>query len=154
MLDTDLEGLSPTDAGEYVLAFITTLKQTEKDLVKATEDVELWRRRVALAQEKGEPALAAQAQARLSELEARQTSLQAEVLDLKQKVSILKEKLVKIRMMGTRTVDVDLLLAQLQMIVGEKDTLAISFKEQEANVKLDELKKKMSGGGSPQGGPS
>ncbi len=46
MLDTDLEGLDPQQATEYVLAFITTLKQTEKALAAAEEESNLWTRRV------------------------------------------------------------------------------------------------------------
>jgi phage shock protein A len=142
MLDTDLEGLNPQDATEYVLSFITTLKKTEKDLALAREDAELWARRISLAREKGETALADQAQSRLTEVLAKQTQLETEARELKSKVSALKQKLVKIRMLGTRSVDTDLLLAQLQMLTGEKDTLSDTFKEQEAAQKLEELKNK------------
>jgi hypothetical protein len=57
MLDTDLEGLGPKEASEYVLAFITTLKQTEKALDAAQEDAHLWTRRVSLAQSRGDAGL-------------------------------------------------------------------------------------------------
>jgi len=153
MSDTDLSGLSPKDAAEYVLAFITTLKTTERDLAKAREEADLWRRRSALAVERGQPELAAQAQARQTECEAKATQLEAEVLDLKGKVSVLKDNLTRVRMQVPRTVDVDMLLTQLQMIVGEKDMLADKFKSEEASAKLEELKKKMGGGNStPDGG--
>jgi phage shock protein A len=154
MEDTDLEGLSPQDATEYVLAFITTLKKTEMDLARASEDVALWMRRVALAQDKGEAVLAAQAQARLAEMEAKKAQLEGEALDLKHKISVMKDKLVRIRMQVPRSVNVDLLLAELQMLVGEKDSLSLSLKDEEAKMKLEELKRKMSGGGSsPSGTP-
>jgi hypothetical protein len=146
MLDTDLEGMSPQDAAEYVLAFIATLKKTEKDLALAGDDVALWTRRVALAREKGETALSDQAQARLTDVSARRAGLETEARELKAKVGVLKEKLLKIRMLGTRLVDTDLLLAQLQMLAGEKDVLQQKFKEQEAAQKLEELKKKSKGG--------
>jgi phage shock protein A len=143
MLDTDLEGLGPKEASEYVLAFITTLKQTEKALEAAQEDTNLWTRRVSLAQSKGDPGLAAQAMARLSDATAKQSKLEAELADLKAKVSVLKEKLVRIRMTGVKLVDADLLLAQLEMVVGKKDELAHTMKNEEASAALDELKKKM-----------
>jgi phage shock protein A len=156
MLDTDIEGLSPKDATEYVLAFITTLMKTRNDIAKVDEDLAVWRRRVALAREKGEAALASQAQSRVGELEAKRAGLQAEADELAGKVSALTQKLQRIRSQVARSVDVDLLLAQLRMIVGEKDDLSLAFKEEEANAKLDELKKKMSGGaeggGSTPGG--
>ncbi|HUJ75810.1 MAG TPA: hypothetical protein VL359_13165, partial [bacterium] len=48
MLDTDIDGLDPAQASEYVLAFITTLKRTEKALADAAEDAAVWTRRVTL----------------------------------------------------------------------------------------------------------
>lgn len=146
MLDTDIEGMNPKDATEYVLAFITTLKTTQKELAKAREGAALWKKRIDLAQGKGEGELAAQAQNRLSAAEAKQAQLETEEADLKRKVAVLREKLAKIRMQVPRSVNVDLLLAQLQMLVGPRDDLARAFKEEEANAKLEELKKKMSGG--------
>jgi hypothetical protein len=143
MLDTDLEGLGPREASAYVLAFITTLKQTQKALAAAGEESSLWMRRVTLARAKGDEALAAQAQARHSDAMAKQAKLEAELADLKAKVSVLKEKLTRIRMMGVKLVDADLLLAQLEMITGKRDELAHTMKKEEASAALDELKKKM-----------
>jgi len=145
MLDTDLEGLEPKEAAEYVLAFITTLKQTEKALEAAQEAANVWTRRVSLAQARGEAGLAAQAVARLSDATAKQSKLESELADLKAKVSVLKEKLTRIRMAGVKLVDADLLLAQLQMVTGKKDELAHTMKQEEAGAALDELKKKMQG---------
>ena len=145
MLDTDLEGLGPKEAAEYVLAFITTLKQTEKALETAQEDTNVWTRRVGLAQGKGDAGLAAQATARLSDAVAKQSTLEAELADLRSKVSVLKEKLTRIRMAGVKLVDADLLLAQLQMAAGKRDDLAHTMKQEEAGAALDELKKKMQG---------
>lgn len=143
MLDIDIEGLGPREATEYVLAFITTLKQTEKARAAAEEEAALWARRVELARSKGDAALASQAQARCDELTAKKTQLEAELADLKGKVAVLKEKLTRLRMTGGKSVDTDLLLAQLEMVVGKKDELSKTFKEEESNAALDELKKKM-----------
>ncbi len=145
MQDTDIEGLDPRQATEYVLAFITTMKQTEKALAAAAEDENLWTRRVTLARSRGDEGLAAQAQARLSDATAKRAGLEAELADLRAKVAALKEKLKKIRMTGTRLVDTDLLLAQLEMLVGPKDPLAGPIKAAEADAALDALKKKMEG---------
>ncbi len=143
MLDTDLEGLDPKEAGEYVLAFVTTLKQTERDLARAAEEVATWTKRVALAESRGDAPLAAQAKARLAEEERKKALREAELAELRMKVSILKEKLKRLRMMPARSVDTDLLLAQLEMVTGKKDTLSLSLKEEEAKANLEELKKKM-----------
>jgi hypothetical protein len=142
MLDTDIEGLNPAQASEYVLAFITTLKQTEKALAAAQEDTNTWTRRVTLARSRGDEGLAGQAQARLSDAAAKQSQVETELADLKSKVSVLKDKLVRIRMTGGRLVDTDLLLAQLQMVVGQKDELGEAMKKEETNAALDALKKK------------
>jgi phage shock protein A len=148
MFDTDIEGLDPRQATDYVLAFITTLKQTEKALAVAEEDESLWTRRVALARSKADEGLAAQAQARLSDAAARKGRLQAELEDLRGKVAVLKEKLARLRVTGGRLVNVDLLLAQIEMITGPKDELGAAMKDAEAGAALDELKKKMQGSGS------
>jgi phage shock protein A len=142
MLDTDIEGMDPAQAAEYVLAFVTTLKQTEKSLSEAVEETATWNRRVALARSRGEEGLAAQAQARASDALARQTGLEAELADLKAKVVVLKDKLARLKMTGGRLVNTDLLLAQLLMAAGEKDALGEAMKSQEADAALDELKKK------------
>lgn len=142
MIDTDIEGLGPKEASEYVLAFITTLKQTEKAVAAARDEVTLWTRRVELARSKGDESLAAQAQGR-AEVSAKAAALETELADLKAKVAVLKEKLVRLRMTGGRSVDTDLLLAQLEMVVGKKDDLSRTMKEEETKAALDELKKKM-----------
>ena len=146
MQDTDIEGLGPREAAEYVLAFITTLKSTERDLGRTAEDAALWSRRVSLAREKGDEALAGQAQAKLNEVEGKKASLETELADLGAKVAVLKEKLQRLRGRFQKSVDTDLLLAQLEMLTGKKDTLAESFKAEEAGARLEALKKKMTGG--------
>jgi phage shock protein A len=143
MIDTDIEGLGPKEAYGYVLGFIATLKQTEGALAACEEDVSLWTRRVALASSRGDTALAAQAQGRLDEVTAKKATLEVELTDLRAKVAVLKQKLTRIRMTGERSVDTDLLLAQLEIAVGKKDDLSQAMKEEESKAALDELKKKM-----------
>jgi phage shock protein A len=142
MLDTDIEGMTPAQASEYVLAFLTTLKQTEKALADATEETNTWTRRVTLARGKGDESLAAQAQARCSDCRTVQSNLETELADLKAKVNVLKDKLARLRATGARLVNTDALLAQLQMTAGEKDELDEAMKKEEADAALDELKKK------------
>jgi phage shock protein A len=160
MQDTDIEGLEPKDAAEYVLAFVTTLKKTEMDLVGADEDVATWTRRVALAVEKADEELAGLARAKLAEVEGKKTALETELADLRLKVVLLKEKLQRLRRRFQKSVDTDVLLAELEMLAGKKDTLADRFKAEEAGAKVEELKRKMAGdsagakpGGKPGGAP-
>ncbi len=146
MVDTDIDGLAPKDAYQYVLAFITTLKQTEKALANAEQDVATWTRRVELAAAKGDSTLTAAAQTRLAEAIAKKTQLETELADLRATVAVLKEKLKRRIATGDpsgRLVDADLLLAQLQMVVGPKDELASTMRHEEANAALDELKRRM-----------
>jgi phage shock protein A len=147
MLDTDIEGLDPKDAAEYVLAFITTLKKTQTEISRVKEEAALWRRRASLALDKGEAELIVHAQRRLGELESKQGMLEGEAAELTRKVSILKKKLLQARTKLPRTVDTDLLLAQLKTLAGEKDELSLAMKDEEANAELEELKKKIPGGG-------
>jgi phage shock protein A len=142
MLDTDIDGLDPGQAAQYVLAFITTLKQTQKACEAACEEVNIWTRRVTLARSRGEQGLAAQAQARLSEATSKQSQLESELADLTSKVAVLKDKLVRLRLTGPRLVDTDSLLAQLQSVAGKKDELQEAMNIEEANAALDELKKR------------
>jgi phage shock protein A len=146
MQDTDIEGLEPKDAAAYVLAFITTLKKTEMDLARLSEDVATWTRRVALAAEKGEAELAGQARAKLAEIEGKKSVLETELADLRLKVGTLKEKLQRLRRRFQRSVDTDVLLAELEMLAGKKDPLADAFKAEEAGAKVEEMKRKMAGG--------
>lgn len=146
MEDTDIEGLDPRNAAEYVLAFVTTLKKTEADIGRAAEDVATWTRRVALAVEKGEEELAGLARARLAEIEGKKAALEAELADLRLKVGILSNKLQRLRGRLRKSVDTDVLLAELEMLAGKKDVLADTFKAVEAGAKVEELKKKMAGG--------
>lgn len=147
MQDTDIEGLRPEDATDYVLAFVATLKRTETELKRAAEDAATWTRRVALAVEKGDEELAGLARARLAQIEAKKTALEAEIADLRRKADVLKEKLQRLRVQSRKTVDTDVLLAELRMLAGERDALADAFAAAEAGAKVEELKRKMAGGG-------
>jgi hypothetical protein len=155
MLDTDLSGLGPKEAYDYVLAFLTTLKQTEKARAAADEELALWGRRVELATAKGDAALATAAQARVAELSAKRAGIEAELTELKTTTGILKDEL-KRRIAtgwGGKLVDTDLLLAQLEMVVGPKDELSQAMKHEEASAALDELKRKMGGQPAAAGDP-
>lgn len=142
MQDTDIDGLEPKAAAEYVLGFATTLKRTEADLARVAEEIATWTRRVALAAGRGEAALADQARAKLAEVEAKRAALEGELADLRPKVDVLKEKLQRLRGRFQPSVDPYLLLAELEMLGGKKDALADRFKAEEAGAKVEELKRK------------
>ncbi|MBN1519467.1 MAG: chromosome partitioning protein [Spirochaetales bacterium] len=151
--DTDLRGLSVSDARAYVLEFLTTLKTTERDLAALDEELALWNKRVELAASKGASDLEAGARAKVAELAARRTALSGEKDSLIAKIARMKEQLPILRAQE-RSVDVDLLLAELQVATGEAlgDTSA-SVNQGLASLGADDelaaLKRKL-GGGNPE----
>jgi hypothetical protein len=145
-LDTDISGLEPEAAKEYVLAFISSLKTTQRQKQAALEEKKLWQERVNLAEQKQEALLAEKARGKLAEVQAKIDTLENEERELAPKVDVLKEQLLKLVRSPQMSVDAEGLLAQLQMLVGEPDTLSQKFKNEEANAELENLKKKMRGG--------
>ncbi|OHD79950.1 MAG: hypothetical protein A3J97_05305 [Spirochaetes bacterium RIFOXYC1_FULL_54_7] len=118
MDDTDLKGLSAAEARAYVLEFITTLKSTERALAAVDQDLALWNKRAELAAAKAATGLEAAARAKVDELSAKRSALESERAELSAKVARLKERL-PLATASERSVDADLLLAQLQMATGE-----------------------------------
>jgi len=150
MNDTDLSNLSPEEAREYVLAFLTTLKQTAAQRIAVTKDLETWRARVALAQQKGAADLAAKAGAVVTGLEQKLSALDSEESELELTVQTLKQNLRRLEAMGRRLVDTDLLQAELDLAVGEEKAAEIrtdkALREAQAQADLEALKKKLGGG--------
>ncbi len=116
MDDTDIRGLSAADARAYALEFMTALKAAERDIAALSDELGVWSRRLELAGAKGAAELEAAARAKVDELGARKSQLDAERAELATKVARIKEQLP---MASERSVDADLLLAQLQMETGE-----------------------------------
>ena len=146
-MDTDIDFLDFDSAREYVLAFITELKRTQRERAVTEEELAIWQRRIKLAEGRGEQVLQKAAEAKTAELAASRARLRAEEGELAAKVDVLKQKLRALKIRSTLTVDADALLAQLTQAAGEPDTLKQSLKEQEAQAALEELKRRQSGGG-------
>ena len=145
MRDTEIDFMDFESAREYVLAFITTLKKTQKDRAVAEEELVHWKNRVKLAESRAEPVLKRGAEERVTELQNHCQRLLEEELDLRRKVDVLKEKLKATKIRSSLQVDADALLVQMQMLVGEPDTLQEKLREEEAAQALEALKKKMGG---------
>ena len=118
MDDTDLRGLTAADARAYVLDFMTALKSAKQAMAVVEQDLAMWNKRVELAAAKAASELEAAARAKVAELAAKRESLGAELAELAATVTRLKEQL-PLAMASERSVDADLLLAQLQMATGE-----------------------------------
>jgi len=144
-LDTDLGGMDASQAHEYVLAFVTTMKETQAARAAQEKELAIWKERVLLATGKNETVLASKAEEKVAQIMEKITGLKAEEAELHGKVLVLKDELKCLKTRFQATVDVDQLQAELDMNVGRPDTVAKSFKDQEADAQLENLKKKMRG---------
>jgi hypothetical protein len=142
-LDTDLGGMDKQTATEYVLAFITTLKETEQARFQAEQEKALWQGRVGLARSKNEDLLATQAEMKVNEIDGKLTQLKAEEAELRRKVDFMKDELQRLRAKPELSLDPEALLAQLEAVTGPPDTVSTKIKEINADLELEKLKKKM-----------
>jgi hypothetical protein len=147
-LSLDLEG-----AREYILAYATDIKRYEKEIADLDRDVALWGDRAKLAEGKAAADLAAAASQRYAELRAKREALESERASLAAELVRLRERLPYLKA-RERSVDADLLLAELQSMTGElldpekvqaEHELSKVETEAKADLALAELKKKMGG---------
>jgi phage shock protein A len=141
-VDTDIDSLDHGSAREYVLAFLTALKQSEKERAIAEEELVHWEGRVRLAENRGEPQLKKLAAERAGELRERAARLRGEEQLLRRKVAILRQKLAVLRERASFAVDAEELLTQLRLLAGEPGTLDLELKDLEAQAALEALKRK------------
>jgi len=141
--DTDLSGMTPEAAREYVPAFIKSLKETRRQRDKLAEKLDLWVKRIELAERGDRPELAQQARSRVESIRGDVARLSQEEEDLKGKVDVLKENLKGLPLGFQPTVNAEQLLAQLEMVVGERDETEEKFQEMKVQSKLEELKRKL-----------
>ncbi len=143
--DYNIMGLDPEGAREYVVAVMTTLKAATAKRLQLEKDLELWESRVKLAAEKGRADLAEAAEARAGELRGKIAQLDTERKGYQEGIAEMMAQLKQLRTRQAASVDADLLLAQMQMLVGETAETDQRFREAQAQWALDELKKKMGG---------
>lgn len=145
--DFDLDGLSPQDAKAYVARFITAKNQATRDREIAEGELALWKKRTALASERGETDLARESLARAEETHAKLVRLRREEHELDFKVTELKRRLTSISRQPEMSVNANALLDQLQGLVGTDHDTKDALAEAEAEVALEALKKKMESSG-------
>jgi phage shock protein A len=146
--ETDLTGMDFASAKEYVLSYITTLKQTQKELKILSDERALWEKRVEFAKERGREDLISAAGMKARELSEKYATLEMEEKDLAGKVQILMENLKKLKAGFTPTVNAEQLAAELDMITGGPDKVAEQIKEEETLAELEKLKQKLKDDGS------
>ena len=147
MDDTDLSGLDPAAAREYVHGFVTTLRLTVKRRQQLETERDTWEERVRRAAAAGDDRLRDAARDRLRRVQQDVGRVAAEEAELGAQVEVLQRQLRRIRATGPATVDTEQLLAQLQEMVGDHDTLKEDLDrlsaEQRAAAELESLKRRM-----------
>lgn len=143
MDDFDLDGLDAKSAKDYLVAVITTLSKTKAKRAELEKELELWNGRIRLAVQNDRSDLQAEAEVRVRDLQFELDDIKAEEHVYAQGVRKMKTQLQMIEMQPQLSADAEQLLAQLELIGGERDELADAFKEEEANQALEELKKRM-----------
>ena len=138
--DTDLSGMTPEAAREYVLAFIKSLKETQRQRDELAEELDLWVKRIELAEKENRTDLVQQAKIRLESIRTDVTRLDREEGSLKRKVDVLKVNLKGLPAGFQPTVNAEQLLVQLEMVAGERDETEEKFQEMKVQSKLEELK--------------
>ncbi|HWP69348.1 MAG TPA: hypothetical protein VN437_08595 [Rectinemataceae bacterium] len=116
-----LEELSRLDyqgAMELLFAYTTDIKRHEKDMESLEKDIGLWNSRVSLAEGKGLTELAEAARAQLTQLKGKYAEIEASKTELSRDAQRIKESLSGIKA-KERSIDPDLLQAELSMVTGE-----------------------------------
>ena len=151
MTDYDLTGMNVTEAKEYILNFVATLKMTEKEISALEEEALKWKNRVDLARSKGTPDILAEAEREAEKVNVKLAGLIEEALSLKDGIAGMRRQLPTLAA-KERSVDPDLLEQELLMALGQTEEEAATEKafrklekENAADSALEALKSKMKG---------
>jgi len=145
----NLTGMKAAEAKEYIHAFITTLKLTEKEINTLEDEAAKWKGRMELARSKGMEDLAAEAEKEAERINVKLSGLREEELSLKERIDAMRRQLPGLAA-RERSIDPDLLEQELLMALGkteEETKTERSFRELEKNnaaeSALEALKMKM-----------
>jgi phage shock protein A len=145
--DYDIGDLEPEDAKRSIIAVMASLKQTAAKRVRLERELEMWENRVSLAVEKGRQDLVEGAQRTIDRINEDISHLRSEEQEYSEGLDRMKAQLRTIRSRPTMSVDVDLLNAQMEMMIGEsgkaESEAEEKFREAEADWALEDLKRKM-----------
>jgi phage shock protein A len=144
----DIRGMPASDAREYILGFITTLKLNEKKLSALKDERGKWENRVRLAQNSGSEDLSAQAESVCLNIGNRIQSLEAENAGLKTRIRSMTGQVPGLAA-RERSIDPDMLEQELLLAAGlgpglpEDRKFAVLEQEEAAESALRELKQKI-----------
>ena len=154
MSEENLAGMSAAAAKEFILAYIATLKLTEKEIQSLEAEKAKWKSRVELARSHSRGDLLAEAEKEAERAESRLAVLREEERDLKERITAMQRQLPGLAA-RERSIDPDLLEQDLLMAAGltqEQARTERAFrkleKECEADAALEALKAKMKESGS------
>lgn len=111
-------GLDPDSAKRLMYAYATDAKRLAKEIESARAELELWRNRTKLAQSKGIDSLVTGAEKMVAEIEGKIASMESERVSMMKEAEQLRQEMPVIEG-RVRSIDPDLLLADLQMTTGE-----------------------------------
>ena len=140
--------MSVSELKEQILALITTLKLTEKEILSLENQAAKWKNRLELAASKGMEDLVEEAGREVDRINAKLASLLEEKHSLKESIDAMVRQIPLVAA-RERSVDPDLLEQELLMLLGqtEDDKTERMFRELEkesaADQALDALKAKM-----------
>jgi len=151
LIENDLTGMSVTEAKEYILNFVTTMKLTQKEISALEEEAVKWKNRVELARSKGMEDILAEAERETERIAIRLADLGEELRSYKEAIDAMKRQLPGLAA-RQRSVDPDLLEQELLMALGQTEEEAATEKafkklekENAADSALEALKAKMKG---------
>jgi len=142
-------GMNTADAKEYIVAFITTLKLTEKEICSLEEDAAKWKSRADLSRSNENSALVAEAEDQAEKVTAHLAQLRDEQRTLKEQIETMRRRLPRIAA-RERSVDPELLQQELLAALGrtgEEAATETAFVKMEqaaaSDAALSALKEKM-----------
>ena len=148
--ETDLTGLDPAAAREYVLGYITALRITAKKRQRLEVSLKTWEERIKQATDAGNDTLRAAARNEMQRIQDGLGRVASEESELTAQVAVMKRHLKSMQHGPVVNADAEALLAQLQSITGKPDTLKADLDrlgaEQRADAELAALKRRMAQG--------
>ena len=148
--ETDLTGLDPAAAREYVLGYITALRITAKKRQRLEVSLKTWEDRIKQATDAGNETLRTAARNEMQRIQDGLGRVASEEAELTAQVAVMKRHLKSMQHGPVVNADAEALLAQLQSLTGEPDTLKDDLDrlgaEQRADAELAALKRRMAQG--------
>jgi phage shock protein A len=141
-VDSNLRGMGQAQAREYITAYLTTLKLTEKKHRELEEELAKWKSRIGLARSRGAEDLALGAEKEAACVESRRDALAQEIRELRSQIEVMRRQLPGLAA-RERSVDPDLLEQELLMAAGltpgseEERQVARSLEDLERSAAAD-----------------